>query len=527
MKRKNDFAAKLLAVCLALVLAAGMLAVPAMATGAATPSPANSTVPGGGGEDNEGEGNKGDNNNPGSNGITGGMPYITGYTVAPQLGVAGELQRIQPGQKCCIIVSICDPRFTKMYEEKSNTDAEDTEAEVHNKALESLMANAFPNIKITSTYNFASPSLGDIQIGGFAYDKKLSSGNDWTSGPLEYHVAFNDITYMGGSNKLSFDVSYSGQQGLELVNLSQNISQCVGATNVEGGKASAIVVRSASYGGGSVVAGQQFTLTADVFVTAGTTGAENVAVSLTLPEQITVVSGSSQIFVGNMAAGESTSVNFLLNASATSAAGSANITVNVNGNAASDGAALTTTMPITVPIVQPERFEISRTDFPEVINMGEETYGSVSFVNKGKGTIYNVSAELRGEGFTTSEGNQFIGNVNSGTESSADFTISPTQAGTLNAQLVITYENEQAEEKTITKDLTFTVEEMVFDDPGMMPGIDDIPTEPAQTGMPVWAWAVIAVLAAGVAATVVVIVRKKIKKRKENEKLMEDDDEDI
>lgn len=340
-------------------------------------------------------------------------------------------------------------------------------------------------------------------------------------------MAFNDITYMGGSNKLSFDVSYSGQQGLELVNLSQNISQCVGATNVEGGKASAIVVRSASYGGGSVVAGQQFTLTADVFVTAGTTGAENVAVSLTLPEQITVVSGSSQIFVGNMAAGESTSVNFLLNASATAAAGSANITVNVNGNAASDGAALTTTMPITVPIVQPERFEISRTDFPEVINMGEETYGSVSFVNKGKGTIYNVSAELRGEGFTTSEGNQFIGNVNSGTESSADFTISPTQAGTLNAQLVITYENEQAEEKTITKDLTFTVEEMVFDDPGMMPGIDDIPTEPAQTGMPVWAWAVIAVLAAGVAATVVVIVRKKIKKRKENEKLMEDDDEDI
>ena len=138
-----------------------------------------------------------------------------------------------------------------------------------------------------------------------------------------------------------------------------------------------------------------------------------------------------------------------------------------------------------------------------------------------------MSAELRGEGFTTSEGNQFIGNVNSGTESSADFTISPTQAGTLNAQLVITYENERAEEKTITKDLTFTVEEMVFDDPGMMPGIDDIPTEPAQTGMPVWAWAVIVVLVAGVVATVVVIVRKKIKKRKENEKLMEDDDEDI
>ena len=506
MKQATNFAGKLLAVCLALVLAASMLAVPAAwaDNGNSTGTGSASTTPPASSDDG------------GSSGITSGTPYITGYTVTPQLGVAGELQRIQPGQKCCIIVSICDPRFTKIPGD-----------EAHNNALQKMMEQAFPNVKITSTYNFASPSLGDIQIGGFAYGKNNSSGAPWEAGPLEYHVSFNDITYLGGSNKLSFDVSYSGQQGLELVNLSQNISQCVGATNVEGGKASAIVVRSAGYGGGSVVAGQQFTLTADVFVTAGTTGAENVAVSLTLPEQVTVVSGSSQIFVGNMAAGESTSVNFLLNASATAAAGSANITINVNGNAASDGAALTTTMPITVPIVQPERFEVSRTDFPEVINMGEETYGSVSFVNKGKGTIYNVSAELRGEGFTTTEGNQFVGNVASGTESSADFTISPTQAGSINAQLVITYENEQAEEKTITKDITFTVEEMMFEDPGMMPGIDDMPTEPSQTGMPLWAWAVIVVLVAGVVVTVVVIVRKKIKKRKENEKLMEEDDEDI
>lgn len=503
MKQATNFAGKLLAVCLALVLAASMLAVPAWAdNGNSTGTGSASTTPPASSDDG------------GSSGITSGTPYITGYTVTPQLGVAGELQRIQPGQKCCIIVSICDPRFTKIPGD-----------EAHNNALQKMMEQAFPNVKITSTYNFASPSLGDIQIGGFAYGKNNSSGAPWEAGPLEYHVSFNDITYLGGSNKLSFDVSYSGQQGLELVNLSQNISQCVGATNVEGGKASAIVVRSAGYGGGSVVAGQQFTLTADVFVTAGTTGAENVAVSLTLPEQVTVVSGSSQIFVGNMAAGESTSVNFLLNASATAAAGSANITINVNGNAASDGAALTTTMPITVPIVQPERFEVSRTDFPEVINMGEETYGSVSFVNKGKGTIYNVSAELRGEGFTTTEGNQFVGNVASGTESSADFTISPTQAGSINAQLVITYENERAEEKTITKDITFTVKEMPFDS-GMAPDMD-MPAEPEQTGIPVWAWAVMGLLVAGIVATVVIIVRKKIKKRKENEKLMEEDDEDI
>ena len=68
-------------------------------------------------------------------------------------------------------------------------------------------------------------------------------------------------------------------------------------------------------------------------------------------------------------------------------------------------------MPVTVPIVQPERFEISRTDFPEYLSMGEEGYASVSFVNKGKGIIYNVSAEITGDGITTTEGNQFIGNI--------------------------------------------------------------------------------------------------------------------
>ena len=52
-------------------------------------------------------------------------------------------------------------------------------------------------------------------------------------------------------------------------------------------------------------------------------------------------------------------------------------------------------------------------------------------MNKGKGIIYNVSAEITGDGITTTEGNQFIGNIAAGTESSADFTIQTANAGTL------------------------------------------------------------------------------------------------
>ena len=81
-----------------------------------------------------------------------------------------------------------------------------------------------------------------------------------------------------------------------------------------------------------------------------------------------------------MKPGASTQVTFQLNASAVANGGSYNITVNVSGNSASDSAALTAQMPVTVPIVQPERFEISRTDFPEYLSMGEEGHASVSFL---------------------------------------------------------------------------------------------------------------------------------------------------
>ena len=62
-------------------------------------------------------------------------------------------------------------------------------------------------------------------------------------------------------------------------------------SSTEGAKASALVVTSASYGGGSINAGSDFALTVDVLASGGTVGAENVAVNLALPEQITVASG--------------------------------------------------------------------------------------------------------------------------------------------------------------------------------------------------------------------------------------------
>lgn len=490
MKNQTKKVLQKTGVILAMVMLFTMLAVPAWATG----------------ESNSG----GDTTVPGA-----GAPYVSAYTVMDAAG--NELQRIEVGQKCQIVVAVVDPRMTvnntKTRIEK-NSDGLETEVVAVTDDV-SLLAN----IKVTSTASFASPSLGDIRTTTLTADKLTANG-------LEYAIILNDITYLGGDNKLSLDLSYNNY-ALPLSTIAQPISQCVGSST-EGAKASALVVTSASYGGGSINAGSDFALTVDVLASGGTVGAENVAVNLALPEQITVASGSTNIFVGNMKPGASTQVTFQLNASAVANGGSYNITVNVSGNSASDSAALTAQMPVTVPIVQPERFEISRTDFPEYLSMGEEGYASVSFVNKGKGIIYNVSAEITGDGITTTEGNQFIGNIAAGTESSADFTIQTANAGTLNGLLTVTYEDEKGNAKTLTKEFSMTVEEMQMGgDDTMGGGMDTmVPMEPEPTGVPVWVWIVVGV---GVVAAVVVVlvVLKKKKAKRRAAQLMEDDDEDI
>lgn len=467
--------------------------------------------------------NDGSNSTDGGNSDPGPIPdtlsagevYVTGYTVTTsghpnESGT--ELQRIETGQKCRILISVADTRFKNFTSKDAIFDYMGLE-----RNQDGSLAEDFVNAKISST-SFASPSLGDIYI----------TREDFSEGALKYTIIMNDIAYVGGENKLSVDISYT-RSSLPLVTVSQAISQCADAS-AEGTKDSALVLTSASYGGGSVEAGQDFTLTVDVLAPDKYAGAENVKVIITPPEQFTSASGSTMVYVGDLKPGATRQVTFQLNASATAQSGSYAIAVNVTGTSMANGAAAPSDqMSVTVPITQPERFEISRTDLPEYLSMGEEGYASVSFVNKGKGTIYNVSAEITGEGITTTEGNLYVGNVASGTESSADFTIQTSQSGTLSAVLTVTYEDEKGNVKELTKDFSMTVEEMNMggDDMGFDPGFDPMPMPEEPQGMPVWGWILIGVgvLAVGGGAAFVIIKKKKAKKKAAQ--LTEDDDEDI
>ena len=72
----------------------------------------------------------------------------------------------------------------------------------------------------------------------------------------------------------------------------------------------------------------------------------------------------------------------------------------------------------------------------------------------------------------------FIGNVASGAEESADFYVTPTEAGKMEGEVVISYEDASMNVREVTRPFTIMVEEMPYVDPGIdFPVVDPQPIE--------------------------------------------------
>ena len=164
-------------------------------------------------------------------------------------------------------------------------------------------------------------------------------------------------------------------------------------------------------------------------------------------------------------------------------------------------------------------------DLPQQIFIGEENNLSVNFVNKSRTDIYNLSAKLNCEGLSNNGEEQYLGNLASGTTSSADFYITGNEKCELVGEVIITYEDTNMNQRTVS--VPFTTQVTSYEDvwgpsnpsvdPGTDPGTDPGMEEPA--GFP-WFWVIggVVVVAAGV------FVYLKLRK---NKKESVDEDEDI
>ncbi|WP_373209137.1 COG1361 S-layer family protein [Allofournierella massiliensis] len=361
-----------------------------------------------------------------------------------------------------------------------------------------------------------------------ANTNKDNGGN----GDGTYTFIFRNVEYLGGSTEFSFEMIYS--DGAPMQTLLQNFSMCVDTpeptptpepvpTEKPEYDYPKILVKDFSFGGNSVEAGKEFTLQLTLFTTSGNANLQDVMVGLNFGELkgVSLASGSMNTYVGEMAPNTTKTISYKMITDATIEPGAISINVNLSSK---NGEA--TTSPISIPVTQPERFDITNMEAPETIMMGEEGYLSVTFVNKGKSAINNLSAEIQGDNLANPGQSQFLGNIAAGTENSVDFSVLAAAEGTINGKVILSYEDAKGEVKTLEKEFSCTVEPMMdmgIDpmDPGMM---DPTMTE-TTPGMPIWGWVLIVVGVAAVVVVVVVVVKKKQKAKKLAQ--LEDEDEDI
>lgn len=377
-----------------------------------------------------------------------------------------------------------------------------------------------------------------INNAAFNADSYAVNGNVVSNG-THHTIVFNNVKYNGGGNNLEVEVTIAGQG---VFNLSQTIAQCYDVNpNPPTPEPTAvptptekpeydypkIIVKDFSFGGTSVEAGKEFTLDLVLFTTSGNANLEDVMVGLNFGDakNVSLASGSMNTYVGTMAPSTTKTISFKMMTDATIEPGAIGISVNLSSKNGE-----TISSPISIPVIQPERFDITNMEAPETIMMGEEGYLSVTFVNKGKSPINNLTAEIQGENMANPGQSQFLGNIAAGTENSADFSVMAKEEGVITGKVILSYEDAKGEIKTLEKDFSCTVEPAMSMDDMMGMGMpdsmmQDAASQDVQAGMPIWGWVLIVVVLCGVVATVVVVVRKKRKAVQLAQ--LEDEDEDI
>ena len=286
-----------------------------------------------------------------------------------------------------------------------------------------------------------------------------------------------------------------------------------------------IIISKFSYGNSSVAAGSKFNLSFRFLNTSSKIAVENMVVTVEGGEGLTISGSSNTFFFDKLEAKGSQTVSLPMKASNTLTDGAQNVSVNFKYEyldqkkrtpAAAD-------IKISVPVYQPDRFDISEPVLPEYITEGEEIALTMNYVNKSKTMISNVEAIVEGE-VQTQNAAQMIGNLEAGKNGTIAFAITPLSAGENSFTVTVNYEDGNGELKSRVFPVTMQVEEMIPYDPGMEePGFEE-PTD--EGGFPWWI-IVITVIAAGIGVLLVLKKRKKANAVKKEQELWDSWDDEM
>ena len=285
-----------------------------------------------------------------------------------------------------------------------------------------------------------------------------------------------------------------------------------------------VILSKYNYGGSSVAAGSSTNLSFSFTNTSKKLKIENVMLTVTGGTDLMLNGSTNTFYFDSVAAGGSKSVTVPMKAAQLISASAQEVQIAVtyeyvDQNARKSGSA---SLSLSVPLYQPDRFELSEPKTAYTGYVGEETSLTIDYVNKGKSAISNVEATISGD-IDSPTPYQRVGTIDGGKNGTIAFAVTPQLEGENQVKIVITYEDSNGN----TKERVFeaTVEAMAYEP--IDPGTDDpgmIDPEPANT-FP-WKYVIIAVVAALIVLLIVLRIRKKKAKQKAEQALWDKWDEE-
>ena len=289
---------------------------------------------------------------------------------------------------------------------------------------------------------------------------------------LQYDISMTDLVYTGSGDTVEFVVGYTYGGKDYKYNMSMKIPGCIPYVDKDDPSEDDedttldpliphIIVSEYNYGATQVAAGQVIDLNLSFKNTSTQYDLDNIVMKITTPDGFSITSSSNTYHFDHLDVGESISKTISMQANPNAEAQSYAINIEFSFQYIANDTRKTgeSSESISIPVTQPDRFSVDEIQVPTSLYVGDEYNLSLKFVNKGKTQVYNVTAELRGNMQNSGE-RTFIGNVASGSEESADFYVTPTEAGKLEGEVVISYEDASMNVREVSRPFTIMVEEM-------------------------------------------------------------------
>lgn len=307
---------------------------------------------------------------------------------------------------------------------------------------------------------------------------------------LQYDISMTDLVYTGSGDTVEFVVGYTYNGKDYKYNMSMKIPGCIPFVDKDDPDEDEedvdldpltphIIVSEYSYGATQVSAGQVIDLNLAFENTSTQYDLDNIVMKITTPEGFSITSSSNTFHFDHLDVGESISKTISMQANPNAEAQSYAISIQFSFQYIANDVRKSgeSSESISIPVSQPDRFSVDEIQVPTSLYVGDEYNLSLKFVNKGKTQVYNVTTELRGNMPNSGERN-FIGNVASGAEESADFYITPAESGKLEGEVIISYEDASMNVRQVSRPFSIQVEEMPAFDPGTdAPTIEPQPVE--------------------------------------------------